>query len=153
KLAVVRSVLAVEEHSDSLVTTGYSENENRTAHHPSFGAVVSRLRAGAGQDVPPFVSLRGLSVGLEPGFLGVGHPAFTPDGPGLQNLGLPGGVDAGRVEERKSLLECFDTVRRDIDGSGTMVGLDAFAGRAFDMVASGAVRRALDLTREDPRVR
>jgi hypothetical protein len=153
KLAVIRSVVAVDEHSDSLVTTGYSEAENRTAHHPAFGAVVSRLRDGASQDVPPFVSLRGLSVGLEPGFLGVAHRAFTPDGPGLQNLSLPGGVDMGRVDERRSLLASFDTARRDIDASGTMAGLDAVAMRAFDMVASGAVRRALDLTREEPRVR
>src|SRR5262249_48532316 len=40
KLAVVRSVVSVEEHSDALVMTGYSEAQNRTAHHPSFGAVV-----------------------------------------------------------------------------------------------------------------
>ncbi len=34
-----------------------------------------------------------------------------------------------------------------------MKGMDAFTGRAFDMVASGAVRKALDLTSEDPRTR
>src|SRR5205809_958467 len=43
KLAVVRSIISVDEHSDSLVTTGYSENVNTQAHHPSLGAVVSRL--------------------------------------------------------------------------------------------------------------
>src|SRR5438093_4177820 len=37
KLAVMRSIVSVEEHSDSLVMTGYSENSNRIAHHPSFG--------------------------------------------------------------------------------------------------------------------
>src|SRR5262249_51220284 len=42
---------------------------------------------------------------------------------------------------------------REIDASGTMKGQDAFTTRAFDMVASGAVRKALDLTREDPRIR
>src|SRR5579884_867374 len=47
KLAVIRSVVAVEEHSDALVMTGYSENTNRTAHHPSFGSVVSKLRGGS----------------------------------------------------------------------------------------------------------
>src|SRR5438105_10464467 len=31
KLAVVRTVVSVEEHSDSLVTTGYSESVNRSA--------------------------------------------------------------------------------------------------------------------------
>jgi len=57
------------------------------------------------------------------------------------------------MDDRKSLLSSFDTVRRDIDTSGTMKGIDSFTGRAFDMVASGAVRKALDLTREDPRTR
>src|SRR5271155_910576 len=33
KLAVVRSVVSVDEHSDSLVSTGYSQNVNRTANH------------------------------------------------------------------------------------------------------------------------
>ena len=47
KLAVVRSLVSVDEHSDSLVMTGYSENINRTADHPSFGSVVSKLRGSA----------------------------------------------------------------------------------------------------------
>jgi hypothetical protein len=153
KLSVVRSVVSVDEHSDSLVMTGYSENTNRIAHHPSIGSVVSRLRGDASADIPPFVSLRGTSIGNEPGYLGVAHRAFTPDGPGLQNLGLAGGVTTERSDERRNLLQSFDSIRRDIDASGTMRGLDAFATRAFDMVASGATRRALDLSREDPRVR
>src|SRR5262249_18325042 len=141
------------EHSDSLVMTGFSENANRTQHHPSFGAVVSKLRGSGQNDIPPFVSLRGMSIGTEPGFLGVAHRPFTPDGPGLSNLRLPGGVDAARHEDRKGLLERFDLVRRDVDATGTMKGMDAFTTRAFDMVASGTVRRALDLSREEPRSR
>jgi hypothetical protein len=153
KLAVIRSIVSVDEHSDSLVMTGYSEGQNRTAHHPSFGAVVSKLRGVDSGGVPPFVSLRGMSIGNEPGYLGVGHRAFSPSGPGVQNLRLANGVTESRVDERKSLLASFDDVRRDIDASGTMRGLDAFATRAFDMVASGTVRKALDLTKEEPRSR
>jgi hypothetical protein len=152
KLAAIRSIVSVDEHSDSLVTTGYSENTNRTAHHPSFGAVVSKLRGG-NTEVPPFVSLRGMSIGLEPGYLGVAHRAFSPYGEGVQNLRLAGGVTSTRMEDRKTLLANFDNLRRDIDASGTMKGLDTFATRAFDMVASGTVRKALDLNREEPRTR
>jgi hypothetical protein len=152
KLAVIRSIVSVEEHSDSLVMTGYSENTNRTAHHPSLGAVVSKVR-GSADDIPPYVSLRGSTIGTEPGYLGVGHRPFTPDGPGLQNLRLANGVNPERVAKRKSLLQNFDSVRRDMDASETMRGMDTFAARAFDMVASGTVRKALDLGREDPRVR
>jgi uncharacterized protein (DUF1501 family) len=154
KLAIIRSIESVDEHSDSLVTTGYSENENRNVGHPSFGAVVSKLRTTKGKaDVPPFVSMRGLSIGLEPGYLGVAHRAFTPYGPGLENLRLAQGVDAKRMKTRKNLLASFDAIRREVDASGTMKGLDSFSTRAFDMVASGRVRKALDLSHEDPKVR
>ena len=153
KLAVIRSIVSVDEHSDSLVMTGYPEQVNRTAEHPSIGSVISRLRANADNDIPPFVSLRGMSRGTEPGYLGIAHRPFTPDGPGLQNLRLANGINAQRLEDRRSLLQSFDTIRRDIDASGAMQGLDSFTGRAFEMIASGTVRRALDLSREDPRVR
>jgi hypothetical protein len=152
KLAVVRSLVSVDENSDSLVMTGYRESLNRIAHHPSVGAVISKLRAGQ-QDIPPFVSLRGMSVGTEPGYLGIAHRPFTPDGPGLQNLRLPGMVTEERYDSRKDLLKEFDSVRREIDATGTMRGMDSFNTRAFEMVSSGTVRRALDLTREDPKVR
>lgn len=152
KLAVIRSIVSVDEHSDSLVMTGVPERDNRLAGHPSFGAVVSKLRLQAA-DVPPFVSLRGLSAGLEPGYLGVAHRAFTPEGPGIQNLQVPNGVSVQRLEDRRALLSTFDTLRRDLDTTGTMKGMDAFTQRAFDMVTTGAVRRALDLSKEDPRVK
>jgi len=152
KLAVIRSIVSVDEHSDSLVFTGYSQRENRSVGHPSFGSVVSKLRGSAGE-VPPFVSLRGMATGTEPGYLGVAHRPFTPSGPGAQDLRLPGTVDAGRMQDRKALLDSFDDIRRDIDATGTMAGIDAFTARAFEMVASGRVRKALDLTTEDQATR
>jgi uncharacterized protein (DUF1501 family) len=148
KLAVVRSVVSVGEHSDSLVMTGYSQATNRIMTHPSFGSVVSKLRGGNSAAVPPFVSLRGMSTGTEPGYLGVAHRPFNPSGPGVQDLRLANGVQEARLEERKSLLKGLDDVRRDLDATGTMAGLDNFTVRAFDMVASGAVRTALDLSKE-----
>jgi hypothetical protein len=133
--------------------TGYSENQNRLAHHPSFGSVMSRLRGSTSQDVPPFVSLRGMAPGTEPGYLGVAHRPFTPAGPGIENLRLANGLTTHQVGDRRSLLTTFDTARREIDATGTMTGMDSFTTRAFDMIASGSVRRALDLSREDPRTR
>ena len=152
KLACVRSIVSVNEHSDTLVMTGYSDRDNRTTNHPSFGSVVSRLRANTA-DVPPFVSLRGMSRGTEPGFLGIAHRPFSPSGPGLQNLRLAGGVTQERVGQRRALLQGFDGMRREVDTTGAMAGLDSFTQRAFDMIASGGVRTALDLNREPQEVR
>jgi hypothetical protein len=103
--------------------------------------------------IPPFVSLRGLSEGQEPGYLGIAHRAFTPEGPGLKNLVPAKGVTETSLEDRKALLTSFDSLRRDIDASGTMKGMDGITARAFDMIGSGAVRKALDLSTEDPRIR
>ncbi len=152
KLAVIRSLVSVDEHSDSLVSTGYSENTNRTAHHPSMGAVISKLRPG-NSEIPQFVSLRGASVGLEPGYLGVAHRAFTPSGPGMANLAMRGDVREDRLNDRKVLLQTFDSIRREIDATSTMKGMDTFNERAFDMITSGTTRKALDLSYEEPRVR
>jgi hypothetical protein len=153
KLACVRSIVSVDEHSDSLVSSGYSEAAKRVSHHPGFGAVMSRLRSDASSDIPPYVSLYGMSIGQDPGYLGVAHRAFAPGGQGLADLNLAAGVTRDRGQDRQSLLQQFDTARRDIDASGAMVGMDAFSQRAFDMVASGSTRRALDLTQEEPRAR
>lgn len=150
KLACVRSLTMVNEHSDTMCMTGYSDRVNRTAHHPSFGSVVSRLRSNT-SEVPQFVSLRGASRGCEPGFLGTAHRCFTPSGPGLQNLSLARGVTTDNLSDRKALLKSFDDVNRSIDQSGTLEGMSTFTERAFDMVASGTVRKALDLSREEPR--
>ena len=155
KLSIVRSLVANDEHSDSYVMTGFTEQVNRAAtggQHPSIGAVISKTRSGQ-NDVPSFVSLRGMSMGTEPGYLGISHRPFTADGPGLQNLRLAGGLTADKMDDRKDLLGRFDTTRREIDASGTMRGMDAFSGRALDMIASGVVRQALDLKQEDPRSR
>jgi Protein of unknown function (DUF1501) len=151
KLAVIRSVVSVDEHSDSLVMTGYPDRVNQTAGHPSFGAVVSKVRGGGA--VPPYVSLRGMSRGTEPGFLGIAHRPFTPSGPGNANLKLANGVTDTRLTERRDLLGTFDDVRRDLDTSGQMAGLDAYSEKALEMVTGGKVRAALDLNKEDAKTR
>jgi hypothetical protein len=125
---------------------------NRTAEHPSFGSVVSKHRGDDSGPVPPFVSLRGMSRGTEPGYLGVAHRPFTPSGPGNANLKLANGVTPERLDERKALLDSFDDTRREIDASGTMKGMDAYTARAVEMVTAGVVRTALDTRKEDPKV-
>ncbi|GIW82238.1 MAG: hypothetical protein KatS3mg105_4045 [Gemmatales bacterium] len=153
KLACIRSLVTVNEHSDTMVMTGYPDRVNRMANHPSFGAVVSKVRSTSGdQGVPAFVSLRGSTRGTEPGFLGIAHRPFTPSGPGLNNLRLNRSM-AVNLEDRRKLLSEFDTIRRDIDASGSMAGMDDITARAFEMVTSGKILKALDLSREDPRVR
>jgi hypothetical protein len=146
KFSVIRSVVSVDEHSDSLVMTGKSQRENMTANHPSFGSVVSRVRHSQQASVPTYVSLRGMSRGTEPGFLGIQHRPFSPNGPGVQNLTPLQAVPESRMSDRRAMLESFDSVSREVDANAA--GLDTFTARAFDMITSGGVRTALDLQRE-----
>ena len=146
KFAAIRSVVSVDEHSDSLVMTGKSQRENMTANHPSFGSVVSRVRSAHASAMPSFVSLRGMSRGTEPGFLGIQHRPFSPNGPGVDNLRPLQAVSAERMADRRAMLESFDNLNREVDANAA--GLDNFTARAFEMVSSGGVRNALDLNRE-----
>jgi uncharacterized protein (DUF1501 family) len=56
-----------------------------------------------------------------------------------------------RLDDRRYLLDAFDTMRHDIDNRGVMAGADRFQQQAFDVISRG-VAQAFDLSREDPRV-
>src|SRR5260370_11723791 len=43
KLAVIRSIVSVDEHSDSLVLTAYSHPQNPTPNHPPFAPLVPNV--------------------------------------------------------------------------------------------------------------
>ena len=62
-------------------------------------------------------------------------------------------ISAERLSDRQRLLASFDTLRRDVDASGTLEGMDAIAQQAFDILTSSALAEALDLSREPQEVR
>ena len=88
----------------------------------------------------------------QPGYLGLAHAAVTPNGSDLENMTLKG-VSLERFADRKALLASFDGLRRDVDADGSITGLDTFNARAFDILTSSRLVDALDLSREDPRLR
>ena len=148
KLAVIRSVVPGQaDHRDQETHTGFISGR------PSFGSVISKVRGPAPNGMPPYVNLRFPSSGLEPAYLGAAHKPFSPGGPGIQNLGLAPSMTTERVQVRRALLAGFDDVRRDIDASGAMAGMDTFQTQAFDMILSGEVRKALDVSKEDAATR
>ena len=60
----------------------------------------------------------------------------------MANLRLGKGNEAEQLEDRKGLLSSFDNIRREVDASGTMAGMDSFTTKALEMVTSGKVRGA-----------
>ena len=62
-------------------------------------------------------------------------------------------ISAERLNDRRSLLSAVDRIRRDIDASGTFAGLDTINQQALDILTSSRLAEALDLSKEDPKVR
>jgi hypothetical protein len=148
KLAILRGLNFVEEHSAHSLWTGFPERISR----PAFGSVVSYLK-GRQDGLPPYVSLMNQPLSEDPAYCGTAHRPFVPTGPGLENLGLVSGVSLDRLNDRKALLAHLDTIRRDIDYRGALAGLDAYTVRALDMVASTRTREAFDIGHEPVAVR
>lgn len=156
KLAFVRSFA----HTNSghgggthYVMTGY---DNRLADNgavpdrPGIGSIVSRVRGTNHPEtgIPTYIRLGGI-YGDGPAFLGTAFGPFDPAGEARRNMALS--VEKTRLDDRRSLLAGIDNVKREIDRSRLMDGLDAFDQQAFNIILSRS-QQAFDLKYEDPRV-
>ncbi len=120
---------------------------------PGPGAVTARVRGGhARTGLPPYVALTRLPTGDGPAYLGVSCAPFEASGPGRRNLSLHAAVDPARLGDRRQLRRTFDTLRRDLDASGTMAALDRVEQQAVRLLLGRGAQDAYDLSREDPRV-
>lgn len=148
KFAVLRSLVGMlDDHSNFHTHTGYGRNDLRNVGgRPSIGSVVAKLLGPTGNGAPPFISYNG----GYPGYLG---PVYKPYQPQGGDLRLVGGMTAERLESRTNLLSSLDKLRRDLDASGQMTALDSYTQRAVGVVTSGNVADALDLNKEDPKIR
>jgi hypothetical protein len=158
KLAIIRSVSdAVDDHSDFMCMTGRRKQNQPPGGWPTFGAVASKILGPTDPGVPPFIGLEPRMQhrpynAATPGFLGVGHNSFRPAGEGKADMAL-NGITVDRLADRRALLTSFDNFRRDVDSSGLMEGIDAFRQQAFGVLTSSRLLDALDLSREDERLR
>jgi hypothetical protein len=160
KCVVLRSVYGSPNgnHDSFICYSGRTVQNQPPGGWPSMGAVASKLLGPARKAVPPFVGLSPDaghppygSPGL-PGFLGVSHAAFRPSGPASSDIVLKD-VGANRLADRRGLLTRLDTLRRDIDASRSLAGMDAVTQTAFDILTSSGLARALDVSQEPAHVR
>src|SRR5262249_30994053 len=123
---------------------------------PSFGSVISRFRGGDSK-LPSYVSLdynEGTAAYESPQYVGAAHrPLQLAGTAGVRNLSLTRGVTPARLDDRRGLLDAFDTFRRDLDTRLEGRNMDAYTARAFDIITSPRARDAFDLSREPDRVR
>ena len=159
KLTIIRSMVgAIDDHNAFQCLTGRIARNQPPGGWPCLGSVLSKIQGPVNKDVPPFVGLSPKmghvpwsDAGM-PGFLGVAQAPFKPDGAGKADMVL-NGVTLDRLADRKNLLVNFDKFRRDVDASGMMEGLDSFNEQAFGLLTSSRLLEALDIEKEDPKVR
>jgi hypothetical protein len=145
------------------VLTGYKHppgtNEG-TILYPNVGAIVAKWREAEQRRLPNYVCVP--RVGIRDG--GYDHsgaaylgPAYNPygvdpkEGPG--GLELPIEINPRRLQNRRKLLSTFDSLRREVDETGMMEGMDSFTRQAFEMVTGKAARDAMDLNLETQETR
>ena len=145
-------------HDSFICYTGRTVRNQPPGGWPSMGAVTSKLLGSVEQAVPAFVGLSPDaghppygSPGL-PGFLGVSHAAFRPNGASSTDIVLKDLTQA-RLADRRSLLTDVDRLRRDIDATRALDGMDSLTRSAFDILTSSRLAKALDVSDEPESVR
>jgi hypothetical protein len=158
RLVIIRSLIGNQADHDAIqVFNGHHPRKPTPAGGwPQLGSTVARIQGAVDRTVPPFISLcytctHGPYNEPGPGFLGTSMAPFRPMGPSRDDMVLRG-ITMNRLADRKTLLRSFDTIRREVDATGTMQGMDHFNEQAFGLLTSSQLADALDLSREDSRV-
>lgn len=164
KFVAIRSMVgATGGHDAYQCMTGYGPNQNVPAGgRPAAGAWISKVKGAQDPGVPPHLSLcykTGHKQWGDPGgggFLGISHGPFRlaggkGDGRRAGSMVLKG-ITLDRLQDRRQLLGALDALRRDVDASGQMEGLDTYTQQAIGIVTSSKLAAAMDLSNEDPKL-
>lgn len=163
KLAIVRSAFhtnAGHGMGSQWMMTGYQPSlEVNDNIFPSTGSIVSRMLGPVQPGIPAYVTLPRKVSFANAAYLGASYNPFSPDndpnsdGFAVRNLKTPGQVKTDRLGRRQGLLKELDTIRRDIDTKGDLVGLDTFYRDAMEMVSSDKAQKAFNVQEEDAKLR
>jgi hypothetical protein len=163
KCVVIRTIVgATGGHDAYQCMTGRPLNPAPTGGWPAAGAWVSKLLGPVNGSIPPHLSLcyktdhGPWGYDGDGGFLGLAHAPFKLVGgknetSKTDNMTLKG-ITLDQLNDRTSLLQSFDRLRREVDASGKMSGLDAFTEQALGILTSSRLADALDFSREDGRI-
>lgn len=159
KFAFIRSMVGSDGRHDAFqCLTGQRFRNQPLGGWPSLGSVLSKKYGPVDPSIPPFLGLSPKMGHMEwaragdPGFLGLAHAPFRPNGEGMADMTL-NGITLDRLDDRKKVLSSLDQFRSKVDASGMMEGLDSFNQQAFGILTSSKLANALDLSKEDPKLR
>jgi hypothetical protein len=163
RLALIRSVdcRSSNDHFPAPMQAGnaFAQRSKIDPHigtHPSMGAVAAKFRGPNDPALPPFVGFADQNLffadvlGASP----MGGAYEAADGAMLAGrLTLPRGVSVARAEDRATLTQQFERLRRDLDAGDTMARMDHYSRQALEIVLSGKAQQAFRVDQEPDRVR
>jgi Protein of unknown function (DUF1501) len=155
--SVVRSLVGLrDEHSSFQNVTGFSMDESQREGKPNFGSIVSHKLGQSDSSVPAFVDLFPTMQhrpynSPQSGVLGPAHRSVQADGEDLASMKLRF-VEPQQLDHRRKLLAAVDRYRHEADAS-PIRNMDSSYDKAFDVLTSSRLVNALDVTKEDPRLR
>ena len=122
--------------------------------YPAIGACASKILGPVDPAVPVAVGLAEATQHMPwseaggAGYLGDTHKPFKPNGEMMEDLKL--NMEVERFKNRKDLLSGFANLNKTIDQA---VNVDTFTEEAFGVLTSSSLVDALDLSKEDPKIR
>ena len=160
KLAVLRGVdCSASNHTPITMQAGNPlarrTNDGKDGGgYPSMGSVVAKFRGANDPSMPAFV---GLAKTWTSDVYGAGHMGskFEPV-KGLEladKFKLPDGLNIERLQNRAALREQINQARRRLENNEVLDRFDANTQRAYEMVLSGKVERAFDISQETDELR
>lgn len=160
KFVPIRSIVGCDgDHYAYQCLTGWRKRDRQPqGGYPSLGSVLSKVYGPVDPSVPPFIGLSPRMGHMPwadngvPGFLGISHAPFTPNAEGKDDLVL-NGITLDRLGDRREVLTSLDRFRREADISGQINGTDAFTQQAFGVLTSSKLADALNLDKEDQKLR
>jgi hypothetical protein len=136
--------------------TGFTMGETQRNHLPHFGSIVSKVHGGTDPLTPPFIDLFPTmqhrpynSPGA--GYLGSAYHQVRADGEDLASMKLRY-IERPQFEGRQRLLAGLDELRRRQDTVGFSDADESYR-RAFEVMTSSKIVEAMDVEREDPKIR
>jgi hypothetical protein len=160
KIAVCRSMThgeAAHERGTHNMFTGYRPSPAIT--FPSMGSVISH-ELGVRNNLPPYVSIPSMPTEYAgSGYLSSAYAPFSlgsdPASKGfrVQDLALPGGVTVDRFTTRRNMLDTVNEHFRSREKSDNLDAMDTFYQRAYGLISSEKAREAVDINKEDGKLR
>jgi uncharacterized protein DUF1501 len=155
KLTVIRSVdCSASNHTPITMQAGNS-NARRTddgkdgGGYPSMGSIAAKYRGPNVAGMPGFVGLAESWAADVWGAGQLGHDYEPVKGLEVADkLAMPEGITLERLRDRHTIRQRLDDFARHFDNRGAAAELGRYQQTAYEMVLSGKVREAFDISRE-----